>query len=224
MTLDIIETRSGGAGRWAWSAGVGDRHMAEDRSLVETERLILRPFEAGDTEELYRLVYADPEVREAWSGYRETLEQFRRRFAEGGVWRVEDGFGFRAVILKEGGVLLGLMGFQRHQDEPGIVLGDGARPVASDPDLVDVELTYALGRAYWKRGYATEAGAALIAMGFDRLGIDRIINWVDPHNANTIGLMRRLGFRIEPNRNPDDLSKSGAPSVLGILERMAEPA
>jgi RimJ/RimL family protein N-acetyltransferase len=164
-------------------------------------------------------VYADPDVRDAWSGYRETLEQFRRRFADGGVWRLVDGFGFRAIILKETGALLGLIGFQRHGEEPRIVFVDGARPVASDPDFVDAELTYALGRAYWKRGYATEAGAALVAEGFDRLGIDRIVNWVDPGNANTIGLMTRLGFRIEPNGRPDDLAKSGAPSLLGVLER-----
>jgi RimJ/RimL family protein N-acetyltransferase len=59
-------------------------------SLIATARLILRPFDAGDAEELYRLVYADPDVRDAWSDYRETLEQFRRRFAEGNVWRVLD--------------------------------------------------------------------------------------------------------------------------------------
>jgi RimJ/RimL family protein N-acetyltransferase len=194
----------------------------EDSSVIETERLILRPFDIGDVEELYRLVYADPSVRDAWSGYRESHDQFRRRFAEGGAWRVVDGFGFRAVVLKQGGVLLGLMGFQRHQDEPRIVLADGDRPLASDPGLVDVELTYALGREYQKRGYATEAGAALIAEGFDRLGIDRIVNWVDPRNTDTIGLMTRLGFRIEPNRTPDDLARSGAPSVLGILERTAD--
>ena len=196
--------------------------MNEDRSPIEAERLILRPFDAGDVEDLYRPVYADPGVRGAWSGYRESLAQFRYRFAEGGVWRVLDGFGFRAVVLKDGGVLLGLMGFQRHQDEPRIVFGDGARPLASDPGRVDVELTYALGRDYQKRGYATEAGAALIAEGFDRLGIDRIVNWVDPHNTDTIGLMTRLGFRIEPNRNPDDLARSGASSVLGVLERAAD--
>jgi RimJ/RimL family protein N-acetyltransferase len=193
--------------------------MTEDESWIETERLILRPFDTEDVDELYRLAYADPEVRDAWSGYRETIDQFRRRFDEGGVWRIVDGIGFRAVILKEGGALIGLMGFQRHEAEPCIVFVDGARPVGSDPDRIDVELTYALGRAYWKRGYATEAGAALIAEGFDRLGIDRIVNWVDSANAGTIGLMRRLGFRIEPNGNPDDRSRSGAPSVLGILER-----
>ena len=198
--------------------------MAEDMSQIVTERLILRPFEGGDVEEIYRQVYADPEVRDAWSGYRETFEQFVRRFAEGGVWRIVDGFGFRAVVLKEGRALIGLMGFQRHRDEPRIVFADGARAVASDPALVDVELTYALGRPYWKRGYATEAGAALIAEGFDRLGIDRIVNWVDPRNAHTIDLMTRLGFRIEPNRNPDDVARSGVESVLGILERPSDRA
>jgi [ribosomal protein S5]-alanine N-acetyltransferase len=198
--------------------------VVEDNPPVGTDRLILRPFDAGDAEELYRLVYADHEVRDAWSGYRETLEQFRRRFAEGGVWRLRGGFGFRAVVLKDGGVLLGLMGFQRHRDGEGIVLGEGARPVASDPGLVDAELTYALGRAYWKRGYATEAGAALIAEGFDRLGIDRIVNWVAPHNANTIGLMLRLGFRIEPNRDPADLARYGTPGFLGILDRAVDRA
>ena len=113
------------------------------------------------------------------------------------------------------------MGFQRHCDEPRIVFLDGARTVASDPDRVDVELTFALGRAYWKRGYATEAGAALIAEGFHRLGIDRIVNWVNPHNAHTMGLMTRLGFRFEPNCYPDDLARPGTASVLGILERTA---
>ncbi len=193
--------------------------MAEDASLLETIRLILRPFDAEDVEGLYRLVYADTEVRDAWSGYRETVDQFRRRFAEDGVWRIVQGFGFRAVVLKEDEILIGLMGFQRHEHESRIALAKGARPLASDAALVDVELTYALGRAYWKKGYATEAGAALIAEGFDRLGIDRIVNWVDPRNANTVGLMTRLGFRIEPNRNHDEVASGDPASVLGVLER-----
>jgi hypothetical protein len=60
---------------------------------------------------------------------------------------------------------------------------------------------------------------ALISEGFDRLDINRIVNWVALHNAHSIGLMRRLGFRIEPNLNPAELASSGTPSVLGILER-----
>ena len=53
--------------------------MTEDGPLIETERLILRPFDAGDVEGLYRLVFADPGVRDAWSRYRESLESDRIR-------------------------------------------------------------------------------------------------------------------------------------------------
>jgi hypothetical protein len=87
-------------------------------------------------------VYADPEVRDAWSGYRETLKQFRQRFSDGGAWLVTQGFGFSGVVLKGNGDLLGLLGFQWHVEEPKIIPGGGARPEASDPDLIDVELTY----------------------------------------------------------------------------------
>jgi RimJ/RimL family protein N-acetyltransferase len=193
--------------------------VIEDVPLIETDRLILRPFNVGDSKDIYRSVYADSELCDAGSGHRETPKQFQRRFAEGGVWRVTEGFGFRAVVLKESGTLLGLLGFQRHEEEPRIVLAEGARPAASDPNLIDVELTYALGRSYWRRGYATEAGATLITEGFDRLGIDRIINWVSSRNLASISLMKRLGFRIVPNLNLDDSAGSGIPTVLGILER-----
>jgi hypothetical protein len=46
-----------------------------------------------------------------------------------------------------------------------------------------------------------------------------MLNWVNPLNAHTIGLMTRLGFRVEPNRCPDELAGSAAPSLLGMLER-----
>ncbi len=190
--------------------------------MIETERLWIRPFVEVDVDALYPLVYADPEVRDAWSGYRETLEQFRERFRTTALWRVEAGFGFRAVVRKEGDVLIGLMGFQRYdedEDTSYIVFADGSSPVGRNPDLVEVELTYAFGRAYWGQSYATEAGRALIAEGFTRLGIGRIINAVHPDNAHRIHLMQRLGLRIEPNLYPDDFTRHGKPGVLGIQDK-----
>ncbi|HZO89716.1 MAG TPA: GNAT family N-acetyltransferase [Chthonomonadaceae bacterium] len=189
--------------------------------MIETERLLIRPFFATDVDELYCLVYADFEVRDAWSDARETPEAFRRRFSTSKLWHAEDGFGFRALLRKEDKALMGLMGFQRYtpdEDTSYIVFENGSSPVGCNPNVVEVELTYALGRPYWKQGYATEAGKALIAEGFACLGIHRIINAVSPLNLNSINLMKRLGFRILPNYHPGDLAKYGRRGVLGILE------
>src|SRR5687768_11553114 len=82
---------------------------------LETERLILRPFVEDDVEGLYQLVYANREVREAWSGYKGSLDEFRGRFVTDPVFHAHDGFGYLAVVLKEEQLLIGLMGFQLYQ-------------------------------------------------------------------------------------------------------------
>lgn len=193
---------------------------------LETERLILRPFTESDVDEAYRLVYADSDVREAWSGYSATLAEFRERFATDPVWHAEGGFGFLAAVLKEGDQLLGLMGLQKY--EPGedtsfMLPEDPADAVGADPDATEVELTYALGREHWGHGYATEAGRALIAYGFQELGVQRIVNAVIVHERHrSLDLMRRLGFRIVKNLNPEYLTAGpfkGSPGAIGILAK-----
>jgi hypothetical protein len=44
---------------------------------LETERLLLRPFIESDIDTIYALVYAGRLVREAWSGYKGTMQVFR---------------------------------------------------------------------------------------------------------------------------------------------------
>ena len=149
----------------------------------ETDRLLLRPFTESDVDAIYTLVYADSRVREAWSGYTGTLEAFRSRFAREPLWHAEDGFGFLAVEHKADDQLLGLMGFQCYEqgeDTGHMRFEDPANEVGRDPAQIEVELTYALGHAYWGHGYATEAGRALIQVGFCQLGIARTFQIVKP--------------------------------------------
>lgn len=47
------------------------------------------------------------------------------------------------------------------------------------------------------RGYATEAAAALLRMGFESLGLHRIIANADPRNVASHRVMERLGMRRE---------------------------
>jgi RimJ/RimL family protein N-acetyltransferase len=65
----------------------------------------------------------------------------------------------------------------------------------SYPD--DVEVAWRLARPHWGRGYATEAAAAWLDLGFDRLGLDRVISITEPANERSIGVMRRLGMSFD---------------------------
>lgn len=180
---------------------------------METERLVLRPFDNGDRETIYTLVYADSAVRDSWSGFRGTRDEFRETFHHGRNWKIEDGFGYWALTRREDGAMLGLMGFQNHAHDTmdWLLLPDGSRNVGQVPGCVDAELTYALGKEHWGKGYATEAGRALLPYGFDVAGIDRIINAISPNNAHSRNLMMRLGFTFLDNGNPND--------VIGLLQK-----
>ena len=78
---------------------------------LETERLIIRPFAMGDLDEIYSLVYADPEVKTMWSGQTGTPEQIKVTFFERHIRRTDD-FGFKAVVRRDGQRLIGLIGFR----------------------------------------------------------------------------------------------------------------
>ena len=195
---------------------------------LETERLALRPFAPEDIERIYSLLYADSRVREAWSGYTSTLAAFRERFATDLVYHAEDGFGFLGIFLKDEGNLIGLIGFQTFapgEDTSYMIFEDPADEMGRDSSIIEVELTYALGRIYWGHGYATEAGRALIPYGFQGLGIGRIVNNVLVHEKHrSLDLIKRLGFRMTKNLTPHRMAGGPfkrAPWAIGVLERAA---
>lgn len=185
--------------------------------ILETPRLILRDFEMDDLDALYDLVYADPRVKDTWSRAPGTPEMVKKKFAENYI-QPQSRWGLKAILLKPTATLIGLMGFQVYEPSPAeeipylLTASAPQRTVNFDPNCLEVELTYALGHAYWKQGYATEMGRALIAYGFASMGIGRIIQGVLAYNANSIELMRRLGFQVEPGLHSED--------VVGVLDRV----
>ncbi len=118
---------------------------------------------------------------------------------------------------------MGLIGFQLHgagELEEYLIFEHEASRRAYDPTYCEVELTYALGYEFWHKGYATEAGKALIAYGFRQLNIGRIVNSVAEENAPSVNLMKRLGFQIQRNLKPKPFSPpwQNSDGVIGILE------
>jgi len=185
-------------------------------NILETQRLILRDFETDDLDELYNLVYADPQVKLTWSSITGTPEEIKKRFNERYI-SPHSRFGLKAIVIKETSQLIGLMGFQIHQRAEGKAISylltkeAPHRMVNNNPDCLEVELTYALGQAFWKKGYALEMGKAMVIYGFKTLNIGRIIQGVLSYNESSINLMRRLSFRIEQGLD--------GKNVVGILDK-----
>src|SRR5690348_12285454 len=103
-------------------------------SLLETERLVLRPMRDGDLDDVCAM-YADPEVmRNLGNGLplnrEEAAERLRRMLAH---WK-RYGFGIWAVCDRTDGRFLGRCGYGNLHDYP------------------DLELAYSLTRAAWGKG------------------------------------------------------------------------
>jgi RimJ/RimL family protein N-acetyltransferase len=63
--------------------------------------------------------------------------------------------------------------------------------------LDDVDVGFAFLPRYWGKGYAYEAGAAVMAYGKDALGLSRIVAIVSPDNASSIKVLEKLGLAFE---------------------------
>jgi RimJ/RimL family protein N-acetyltransferase len=107
--------------------------------------------------------------------------------------------GWLAMTLENGGALIGGIGLQRwvpDEDTHWFIPEDPEDAPKRDRDFMEVELAYVLGREYWGHGYATEAARAVLAYGFDELGVQKVLSPISSENSRSIALARHLGCRI----------------------------
>ena len=58
-----------------------------------------------------------------------------------------------------------------------------------------MEVGWRLHRDAWGRGYATEAGAAGLRHGFERLELAEIVAFIHPANTRSAAVAERLGMQ-----------------------------
>lgn len=190
--------------------------------VVETSRLALRLISLDDLENIHRLLYADPEVAVPWVGHVQSLQDVS---APHGVLtriaRSADEPGLLAIERVADYAMIGVAGtlpIRRAADRARFVPETPADAPGAVEGRVDGELVVALGRAHWSRGYATEAGAAVVGLGFNSFGFSRIIASLGATNDRAEKMLRRLGFRVERSRRPDPEIGSSVPGLLGFLD------
>jgi RimJ/RimL family protein N-acetyltransferase len=173
---------------------------------IETERLLLRPFEPGDLEPLHaihsradvaRWLYLEPRDEG------EAREMLEKRMQLTSISEPGDRLNL-AVVLTSTGQLIGdcmlkLKSLEHRQGEIGYTL---------HPD-------------HQGHGYATEASREMLRLGFDELGLHRIEGRLEPRNAPSARVLERLGMRHEGRLVENEWVKGEWQSedVYAILDR-----
>lgn len=188
--------------------------------LLETERLLIRPFGHDDLDAIFEILDVAPgdplAVAEARAGRQEWLEWSILNYDA--LDRLhQPPYGDRAVVLRASGELIGAAGLAPVLLPFGRLPafgGPGAPSKQPAPNTSEVGLYWEIAAHHRRQGYATEAGAALIRYAFDTLNLQRIVATTTYGNTASIGVMHKLGMTIERNPLPEPIFMQ----VVAILE------
>ncbi|MBT4889582.1 MAG: GNAT family N-acetyltransferase [Rhodospirillales bacterium] len=156
--------------------------------ILETERLILRPFTGDDVDSMIREILSDPDVMvtlpEAPANHEEQRKMAQTDYIDGysQLW-VTESYGGWAVCsgvdeLATPGMLLGFCGFSPSQ------LGDE-----------DAELAFGYGKAHWGKGIGFEAANASVDWYFQNPNHNCMDVCHYAGNAGSKKIIENLGFK-----------------------------
>jgi RimJ/RimL family protein N-acetyltransferase len=112
----------------------------------------------------------------------------------------------RAIVERASMTMIGHAGFHLPPRPLGEALADPSFQGAADPVAgTVVEIGYTIFPAWQRRGFATEAVAALVEWAFETGGVGAVLASVDEHNAASMAVLARVGgFRsIGTCQSPD---------------------
>jgi RimJ/RimL family protein N-acetyltransferase len=172
---------------------------------LTTDRLVLRPFTEHDLDDLHAY-RSDPEVCRYLYGEPATLEDSEQRLEKSLTM---------SELTEEGQWLV----LAVHFPEQGRVIGDVVLKWVSEKDRQG-ELGYVFNPEFQGKGLAREAAEAMLKIGFEQLGLHRIIAQCDPRNEPSWRLMERLGMRREAHFRHNEIFKGewGDLFVYAMLE------
>jgi ribosomal-protein-alanine N-acetyltransferase len=153
---------------------------AKTLPIITAPRVVLRWICEDDIDSLYEIFSVPQVMRYLDRGPladREAAVAFQREIAEGN----ENGKMFKwGIALRDSNTIIGTTTLFN------LNLDNGR-----------AELGYAMGHAYWGKGYMNEALTALVSHVFDVMELRRLEADVDPRNAPSIRTLERLGFQRE---------------------------
>lgn len=172
--------------------------------VLETKRLILRPFAIDDAQAMYRNWAGDPLVTRylTWPAHasadisRMLLADWTERYQQPDFYQW-------AIELKEIGEPIG-----------SIAVVDIRQTVE------EAVIGYCIGKQWWGKGIVAEAGKAVVSYLFEQVGFNRISATHDTENPNSGKVMQKIGMQYEGTHRKSGRNNRGIvdEAVYAILK------
>lgn len=149
---------------------------------IETERLLIKPYEKGDLDECFKLMQ-DKELFRYLNMDVMSLEEYKELFR----WLIDCyevsfdkdfKYSFN-ITLKESGAHIGWCGIG-----------------GAEFNHNQKEIFYLIGKDYWRKGYAKEASEALLDYGFNVMGLKEITALCKPDNIASKKVLENIGLKF----------------------------
>lgn len=162
--------------------------LAQNRE-IETERLLLRPVTLTDAKDLYEYASDEENVYYVTFNAYQSIDDAYFSIAN---YFMDQPLGKYGIELKEEEKLIGTIDLFN-----------------ISPEKQCAEIGYILNPKYHRKGYMSEAGRALLALGFETLELEKIYAMCDSRNLASAGVMKKLGMQQEAKRRHHSLAKKG---------------
>ncbi len=161
--------------------------------IIETERLILRPFELSDAKELFEMEQIPDVHKYLWqkpitdiSEVHDYIKMVQKQYSERGIGRF-------STIIKETGELIGWTGIKFVNDH------------MENGNTNFYDYGYRLNEKFWNKGYATEASIAWLNYGFKEMKINKMNAYTHAENGASNHVLQKVGMKFME----DYLDKNG---------------
>ena len=153
---------------------------------IATERLVLRLMTPADVDDIFSYQSREDVCRYLLFEPR-THEEVEERVAKHAA---------STTLEKDGDYLQLALELPASPDAPARVIGDSYFTIASLENSRG-EIGWTLHPEFAGHGYAAEAARTMLALAFTRIRLHRVYAELDPRNAASIALCKRLGMREE---------------------------
>jgi len=156
------------------------------KTILETNRLLLREFNISDAESFYELNLNPNVIKYTGNSAFKDIDE-AKAFLENYSDYQRNGFGRWAVINKSTEEFLGWCGLKY------------------DEDLNETDIGFRFFEHFWNKGFATESAKACIGHGFEKLNLKTIIGRAMKENIASIKVLEKIGLQYEKDFNFDGL-------------------